>query len=80
MACACEAETPFAGIEADFLREVELFRIVVVFLMQELCGNSRETTIASLHFTCRPATDLRKIQISTQAGTTRRLMSTACGE
>ena len=45
MAWVCDASVPFDGRRADFVREDWLFRIVVVFLMQELCGNSPETTI-----------------------------------
>jgi hypothetical protein len=46
VACVCDAGAPFDGLAADFVREAWVFRIVVVFLMQELCGNSLETTIA----------------------------------
>src|SRR5580700_602648 len=50
VAWACDAGVPFDGIEADCIRAGWRLRIVVAFLMEELCGNSRETTIASLKF------------------------------
>jgi hypothetical protein len=49
VAWECDASVAF-GLAADFLGEGWLFRIVAVFLMQGLCGNSRETTIAGLQF------------------------------
>jgi hypothetical protein len=45
VAWECDASVAFDELAADFVREGWLFRIVAVFLMQELCGNSRETTI-----------------------------------
>jgi hypothetical protein len=50
VAWECDASVAFGGCAADFVREGWLFRIVAVFLMQGLCGNSRETTISRLRF------------------------------
>jgi hypothetical protein len=62
VAWECGADAALDRLGADSLREGWLFRIVVVFLMQGLCGNSQETTITRLRFSrracCRSKKDL----------------------
>ncbi len=48
VAWVCDASVAFDRLAADFVREGRLFRIVAVFLMQELCGSSRKSTNKAL--------------------------------